>query len=74
VILVGQPLRNAIAVLALAACLSLASKDAAAQSSCRSACWQAYGSCYKATNSRPRCQSLLKRCLDQCIRSRREKK
>jgi hypothetical protein len=39
-----------------------------AQNSCRAACWQAYGACYKATNKRIRCQALLKRCLDSCIR------
>jgi hypothetical protein len=66
--------RAAIVVFAAAACLSFVSEDAAAQSSCRSGCWQAYGTCYKATNSRARCQSLLKRCLDGCIRPRREKK
>ena len=73
-VLAGQLRNAAIVIFALAMCLSLASHDAAAQSSCRAGCWQAYGTCYKATNSRPRCQSLLKRCLDQCIRSRREKR
>jgi len=42
-----------------------------AQASCRSACWEGYGACYKATNSRQRCQAQLQRCLNGCIRSKR---
>jgi hypothetical protein len=41
------------------------------QDSCRSSCWEAYGHCYKSTSNRQRCQALLQRCLDGCIRSRR---
>jgi hypothetical protein len=73
-ILARQPLNAAIVGFAVAASLWFLAQDAAAQGSCRSVCWQAYGNCYKATNSRPRCQSLLKRCLDQCIRSKRGKR
>lgn len=50
--------------------LLLMPAEAIAQNSCRSACWQAYGTCYKATNNRQRCQAHLKRCLDGCIRRR----
>jgi hypothetical protein len=64
----AQPL---LLATALAATLGLAVPTADAQSSCRSACWESYGSCYKATNSRHRCQSQLQRCLNGCIRSRR---
>jgi hypothetical protein len=49
----------------------LADQAAAQNKSCRYACWQAYGACYKATNSRARCQAKLKRCLDGCIRRNR---
>ena len=45
--------------------------EASAQASCRSACWEGYGACYKATNNRQRCQAQLQRCLNACIRSRR---
>jgi hypothetical protein len=44
---------------------------ASAQGSCRSSCWEGYGACYKATNSRQRCQAQLQRCLNGCIRSKR---
>ena len=49
----------------------LAPASSTAQGSCRSTCWESYGSCYKATNSRQRCQSHLQRCLNGCIRSKR---
>jgi hypothetical protein len=42
-----------------------------AQGSCRATCWEAYGACYKSTNNRMRCQALLQRCLNSCIRSKR---
>jgi hypothetical protein len=50
---------------------ALSDKAAAQNKSCRYACWQSYGACYKATNSRVRCQVKLKRCLDGCIRRMR---
>ena len=31
----------------------------------------AYGSCYKSSQDRSRCQSQLQRCLEQCIRKKR---
>lgn len=46
--------------------------SAAGRHSCRTPCWEAYGHCYKRTNSRERCQSLLQRCLDGCIRKHRQ--
>jgi hypothetical protein len=49
----------------------LAPSSPQAQGSCRSMCWEAYGACYKSTNNRQRCQALLQRCLNSCIRSRR---
>ena len=58
--------------LALVLGAALLWEPAAAQNkSCRLACWHAYGACYKATNSRARCQAKLKRCLDRCIRRKR---
>ena len=42
-----------------------------AQGSCRSVCWEGYGSCYKSTNNRQRCQAHLQRCLNGCIRSKK---
>ena len=48
----------------------LAPSEAAAQGSCRSVCWEAYGSCYKSANNRQRCQAHLQRCLNSCIRSK----
>jgi hypothetical protein len=51
---------------------ALISDQAAAQkNSCRQSCWHAYGACYKATDSRARCQAQLKRCLDGCIGQKR---
>jgi hypothetical protein len=41
-----------------------------AQNSCRATCWEGYGACYKATNSRQRCQQHLQRCLNGCIRKK----
>jgi hypothetical protein len=41
-----------------------------AQGSCRAICWEGYGACYKATNSRQRCQAQLQRCLSGCIRKK----
>lgn len=49
----------------------MAPANSTAQGSCRSTCWEGYGSCYKATNSRQRCQAQLQRCLNGCIRSKR---
>ncbi len=46
--------------------------SAANRHSCRPQCLEAYGHCYKRTNSRERCQSLLQRCLDGCIRKHRQ--
>jgi len=60
------------AVIALAGLGGLlAPSEAAAQGSCRSVCWEAYGSCYKSTNNRQRCQAHLQRCLNSCIRSKK---
>jgi len=39
--------------------------------SCSSSCKAAYGSCYKKSQDRSRCQAQLQRCLEGCIRSRR---
>lgn len=62
----------AAAVIALAGLGGLlAPTKATAQGSCRSMCWEAYGSCYKSTNDRMRCQAHLQRCLNSCIRSKR---
>lgn len=47
----------------------LASLPAEAESSCRTRCWAAYGTCYKSTSKRQRCQSLLYQCLSNCLRT-----
>lgn len=60
----------AFAVLQVALGASVIS-PAAADSTCSNSCKAAYGSCYKSTQDRPRCQSQLQRCLEQCIRKKR---
>ena len=44
---------------------------AEAQGSCSGNCRAAYGTCYKSTQDRARCQAQLQRCLEGCIRSKR---
>ena len=39
--------------------------------SCSSGCKAAYGACYKKSQDRSKCQALLQRCLESCIRSKR---
>jgi hypothetical protein len=39
--------------------------------SCTANCRAAYGSCYKSSQDRARCQAQLQRCLEGCIRSKR---
>jgi hypothetical protein len=39
--------------------------------SCPAGCRAAYGNCYKSTQDRARCQALLQRCLEGCIRNKR---
>jgi hypothetical protein len=39
--------------------------------SCSSGCKAAYGSCYKKSQDRSKCQAQLQRCLEGCIRSKR---
>lgn len=61
-----------IAVLALLAMtLGVASVPAHADSTCSNSCKAAYGSCYKSSQDRARCQSQLQRCLEACIRKKR---
>ena len=56
-------------VVALAG--SLASGRATAEETCRTRCWDAYGTCYRSTSNRQRCQGQLLRCLNNCIRAKR---
>lgn len=56
--------------LALVAMLT-PSCPAEAQGACSANCRAAYGSCYKSTQDRARCQAQLQRCLEGCIRSKR---
>jgi hypothetical protein len=58
-------------LLVLALGVLAAPSNVHAQASCRAACWESYGACYKATNSRQRCQAQLQRCLNGCIRTKR---
>ena len=39
-------------------------------SSCSDGCKAAYGSCYKSSQDRAKCQAQLQRCLEGCIRGR----
>jgi hypothetical protein len=57
-------------VVALAAILLMPTCGLRA-SSCSAGCKAAYGSCYKSSQDRAKCQMLLQRCLEGCIRSRR---
>ena len=60
------------ALLALALGTMLApAPPAQAQNACSASCRAAYGSCYKSTQDRSRCQAQLQRCLEGCIRSKR---
>jgi hypothetical protein len=63
------PVAAALVVMGLIALLVPARGEA--QGSCRATCWEGYGACYKATNNRQRCQAQLQRCLNGCIRGRR---
>jgi hypothetical protein len=61
-------------VLALAALSLLPMRALGAQgSACSSGCKAAYGSCYKKSQERAKCQSQLQRCLEYCIRSKRKR-
>lgn len=44
---------------------------AAADSNCSDKCKAAYGTCYKSSQERARCQSVLQRCLWACIKKKR---
>jgi hypothetical protein len=39
--------------------------------SCADGCRAAYGSCYKSSQDRAKCQAQLQRCLEGCIRGQR---
>jgi hypothetical protein len=55
-----------IAVIAL----SFPTPAASAEHSCSAGCKAAYGSCYKSSQDRTKCQAQLQRCLETCIRKR----
>jgi hypothetical protein len=57
-------------IVALAGILLVPSSNAQALQ-CSASCKAAYGSCYKSTQDRNRCQAQLQRCLESCIRSKR---
>ena len=44
---------------------------ARAQTACSSGCKAAYGTCYKSTHDRTKCQGQLQHCLEGCIRGKR---
>ena len=56
--------------LAVSGMVSLRPSPAGAQTSCSSGCKAAYGSCYKSTHDRAKCQVQLQRCLEGCIRGK----
>jgi hypothetical protein len=41
-----------------------------AEASCSEGCKAAYGSCYKKSQDRSKCQAQLQRCLEGCIKSK----
>jgi hypothetical protein len=45
--------------------------SALAQNLCSGGCKAAYGNCYKSTHDRTKCQGQLQRCLEGCIRGKR---
>lgn len=55
--------------LAVAGGLGLA--PASADSNCTDKCKAAYGSCYKSSQERARCQSQMQRCLWACLKKKR---
>jgi len=61
----------ALGALQVALGASIAPTRAVADSTCSNSCKAAYGSCYKSSQDRARCQSQLQRCLEQCIRKKR---
>jgi hypothetical protein len=61
---------GALLALALAAVLLMPICGVRA-SSCSDGCKAAYGSCYKSSQDRAKCQAQLQRCLETCIRSKR---
>jgi hypothetical protein len=58
--------------LAASGMVSLRPSPADAQNSCSSGCKAAYGNCYKSTHDRGKCQVQLQRCLEGCIRGKRQ--
>jgi hypothetical protein len=60
-----------IAVVGGLAVLTWTPCSANAEGSCSTSCKAAYGSCYKKSQDRSKCQAQLQRCLEGCIRSRR---
>ncbi|MDX2203982.1 MAG: hypothetical protein NW223_14615 [Hyphomicrobiaceae bacterium] len=69
--------RSSVPVLGLAFVLTLLGNVAAlraqtvADVSCSNSCKAQYGSCYKSSQDRAKCQSQLQRCLEACIRKKR---
>jgi hypothetical protein len=61
----------AAAALAHAGMVSLRPAPAQAQNACSTGCKAAYGSCYKSTHDRAKCQVQLQHCLEGCIRGKR---
>jgi len=61
---------SALLLALLAFAFTTRSGPALAQNACSSSCKAAYGSCYKSTHDRAKCQSQLQRCLEGCIRSK----
>lgn len=62
----------AASVLLLVALVALPTQPVASgQQACSANCRAAYGSCYKSSQDRAKCQTQLQRCLETCIRSKR---
>jgi hypothetical protein len=66
--------RSHILIFALALLTSAVASGvprAAADVTCSNSCKAQYGSCYKSSQDRNKCQSQLQRCLEACIRKKR---
>jgi len=69
-----KPFMIAAGALALAAtlwALPACPVNAQGSNSCAASCRATYGSCYKSSQDRARCEAQLQRCLENCIRSKR---
>lgn len=60
-----------LALALLAGAVPAGAQQTTTDNSCSNSCKAQYGSCYKSSQDRPKCQSHLQRCLEACIRKKR---